>query len=144
MYQNQLMHITIGIMYDVPCTGRSKAPRRHSVTSVHWVQRASCTDWSSWPLHASDLTTHARSIMLKYFNTSLCHELQHNGIEELWNCTHLCKWKPGIEYYRSNRHKCCRIISYTVTSLSINGIFSLILQCLSTRISSTSAWNRSL
>ena len=37
--------------------------RGHSDTSVHSALRASCTDWSSWPLRASDLTMHDTSCL---------------------------------------------------------------------------------
>ena len=42
---------------------RSEALRGHSDTSMHSALRASCIDWSSWPLRASDLTMHNTSCL---------------------------------------------------------------------------------
>ena len=63
MYQNQIIHVIIRYKHDVSCIVRSEALRGHSDTSVHSALRASCTDWSSWPLRASDLTMHDTSCL---------------------------------------------------------------------------------
>ena len=63
MYQNQIIHVIIGFKHDVSCNVRSEALRGHSDTSMHSSLRASCIDWSSWPLGASDLTMHDTSCL---------------------------------------------------------------------------------
>ena len=63
MYQNQIIHVIIGFKHDASCTVRSEALRGHSDTSMHSALRASCIDWSSWPLRASDLTMHDTSCL---------------------------------------------------------------------------------
>ena len=40
----------LGFKHDVSCIVRSEALRGHSDTSTHSALRASCIDWSSWPL----------------------------------------------------------------------------------------------
>ena len=63
MYQNQIIHVIIGFKHDVSCIVRSEALRGHSNTLMHSALRASCIDWSSWPLRASDLTMHDTSCL---------------------------------------------------------------------------------
>ena len=63
MYQNQIIHVIIGFKHDVSCIVRSEALRGHSDTSMHSALCASCIDWSSWPLCASDLTMHDTSCL---------------------------------------------------------------------------------
>ena len=52
MYQNQIIHVIIGIKHDVSCIVRSVA-----------LKGQSDTNWSSWPLRASDLTMHDASCL---------------------------------------------------------------------------------
>ena len=53
---NVLIHVIIGFKHDVLCIVRSEALRGRLETSVHcYTLLASCTDWSLWPLHASNL-----------------------------------------------------------------------------------------
>ena len=47
----------------VSCIVRSEARRGHEDQSVHVARSAECTDWSSWPLSASDLTMHDTSCL---------------------------------------------------------------------------------
>ena len=69
VYENELIHVIIGFKHDIPRVVRSRALRGHSDTSVHSALRISNTDWSSWPLRASDLTMHG-TITLKSFNNN--------------------------------------------------------------------------
>ena len=52
MYQKQIIHVIIGFKHDVSCIVRSEALKGHSRTN-----------WSSWPLRASDLTMHDTSCL---------------------------------------------------------------------------------
>ena len=67
-YQNHLIHLVIGFKHDMPCIVRSEALRGNSYLSVHSAQCASCTDWSSWPHHASDLAMHVTSCINPLYN----------------------------------------------------------------------------
>ena len=50
-------------MHDVLCIVKLEALGGHSDMSVHSTLQASCTDSSSWPLHASELTMHSTSCL---------------------------------------------------------------------------------
>ena len=63
-----MIHVIIGFKHDVSCIVRSEALRGHSDTSMHSALRASCIDWSSWPLRASDLTMHDTSCLNPYYS----------------------------------------------------------------------------
>ena len=89
MYQNQIIHVTIRFKHDASCIVRSEALRGHSDTSVHLVLRASCTDWSSWPLRASDLTMQDTSCLnpQTYNHTNVQNQNQYHKSTSEIICT---------------------------------------------------------
>ena len=68
IYQKQTIHVIIGWKHDVSGIVGSETIRGHSDTL-----RASCIDWSSWHLRASDLTMHDTSCLNPWTTASnLC------------------------------------------------------------------------
>ena len=70
--QNQIIHVIIGFKHDVPCIVRLEALGYISA----W---ASGTNWSSWPLHASDLTMHGISCLNPLTHTDILIQKKCNS-----------------------------------------------------------------